>query len=216
MGFQFYSPFLAFTLSLLAFMQNTSLNILPSGGFSAEVHALAQSLGYHQVNFFDDVPNSFSSSMDELPKSGNIALAIGSSNERARLVNRIKGNYIFPNLVHPSVIFLEPASLKMGKGCLIAAGSILTTNVHIGDFVLINLQCSIGHDCILEDFVSLMPGARLSGGVHLEEGVYLGTNAVVLPNVRIGKNAVVGAGAVVTQDVAPNKTVVGIPAKAKS
>lgn len=190
-----------------------TLHILPSGGFSSEIKALAQAIGYNDFIFYDDNSAVSSHNLNDMPQSGVAAIASGSAEVRKSLLNRVSAHLSFPNLLHPSVILMDPKGLQIGRGCLIAAGSILTTNVHLGNFVLINLQCSIGHDCVLEDFVSLMPGARLSGGVHLEEGVYLGTNAVVLPNIRIGKNAVVGAGAVVTKDVAANTTVVGIPAK---
>lgn len=193
-----------------------SLHILPGGGFSSEIKALAEALGYNDFVFYDDDSKPNCIAIDDLPQTGTAAIAGGTAELRKDLLGRVSNYLNFPNLIHPSVILMDQKGLQIGRGCIISAGSILTSNISIGDFVVINLHCSIGHDCILEDFVSLMPGARLSGGVHLEEGVYLGTNAVVLPNIRIGKNAVVGAGAVVTQDVAPNTTVVGIPAKAKS
>jgi acetyltransferase-like isoleucine patch superfamily enzyme len=41
----------------------------------------------------------------------------------------------------------------------------------------------------------------------------IGTGAVILNGVHIGDRAKIGAGAVVTRDVAPDTTVVGIPAR---
>jgi acetyltransferase-like isoleucine patch superfamily enzyme len=49
--------------------------------------------------------------------------------------------------------------------------------------------------------------------VRLEEGCYIGVGAIILSGVVVGKGAMVGAGAVVTKDVAPETTVVGIPAR---
>jgi acetyltransferase-like isoleucine patch superfamily enzyme len=57
------------------------------------------------------------------------------------------------------------------------------------------------------------PGVRLGGDVEVGEGALIGIGAVVLPGKKIGAWAVVGAGAVVTKDVAPNATVVGVPAR---
>jgi len=152
----------------------------------------------------------------DFPQTGSAALAAGSSGLRKKLAQALPEYISYPNLIDPSVIFLDEASLEMGRGTIICAGSILTTNISIGDFVLINLHCSIGHDVILEDYCSLMPGVRISGGVQIGQAAYLGTNAVILPNVKIGENAVIGAGAVVTKDVEPNTMVVGVPAQAKN
>lgn len=189
------------------------LHIVPAGGFSTEVRALAQALDYSEFLFYDDDAKGVVRATSDLPQKGIAAIAAGDSNTRRLLVQRLSTSLSFPNLIHPSVILMDPRSLSLGRGCLITAGSILTTNIQIGDFVNINLQCSIGHDAIIEDFASLMPGVRISGGVHLKPGVYLGTNAVILPNVVVGENARIGAGAVVTKDVPANTTVVGIPAK---
>jgi acetyltransferase-like isoleucine patch superfamily enzyme len=66
---------------------------------------------------------------------------------------------------------------------------------------------------VLDDFVSVFPGATISGDVHLGEGVTIGTGANVLPGISIGRYALVGAGAVVTRDVPDGVTVAGVPAK---
>jgi UDP-2-acetamido-3-amino-2,3-dideoxy-glucuronate N-acetyltransferase len=49
--------------------------------------------------------------------------------------------------------------------------------------------------------------------ITIEQGASLGSGAILLGGVRVGAGALVGAGAVVTRDVAPGKTVIGIPAR---
>jgi acetyltransferase-like isoleucine patch superfamily enzyme len=49
--------------------------------------------------------------------------------------------------------------------------------------------------------------------VTIERGAWIGARAVILPGLRIGAGAVVAAGAVVTQDVAPDVMVGGVPAR---
>ena len=192
-----------------------TLHILPAGGFSHEVAALALACDFSDSYYYDDYKQEAGiKSPSELKEGAAVALAIGSSKERKNIYTSLKGDYHFPSLIHPSALLMSPNTIRIGKGAIICAGSILTTNISLGDFVIINLHSSVGHDCILGDFVSLMPGARLSGGVILEDGVYVGTNASILPGLRIGAGATIGAGAVVTKDVAPNSTVVGVPAKA--
>jgi sugar O-acyltransferase (sialic acid O-acetyltransferase NeuD family) len=192
-----------------------TLHILPAGGFSHEVAALALACDFSDSYYYDDYKQAAGiKSPSESKEGAAVALAIGSSEERKNIYSSLKGDYHFPSLIHPSALLMSPDTIRIGKGAIICAGSILTTNISLGDFVIINLHSSVGHDCNLGDFVSLMPGARLSGGVILEDGVYVGTNASILPGLRIGAGATIGAGAVVTKDVAPNSTVVGVPAKA--
>ena len=78
---------------------------------------------------------------------------------------------------------------------------------------MLHLHCTVTHDCVLEDWVSLMPGCHVSGGVTLGEGAFLGVGAVILQGRTVGAWARVGAGAVVTEDVPAGATVVGVPAR---
>jgi len=64
---------------------------------------------------------------------------------------------------------------------IVNAGSI------IGNHVILNTNCSVDHDCVIEDFVHVSPGATICGGVKIKEGVHIGAGAVVLPNLTIGK-----------------------------
>lgn len=144
-----------------------------------------------------------------------VAVAVGAPVARRAIVERLTGNarLSFPTLRHPSVANADFQGNTFLEGSLFTEQCILTTNVRVGRFVLLNLGCTVGHDCIIGDFCSLMPRVNLGGGVVLEAGVFIGTGATVLPGVRIGAGAIVGAGAVVTRDVAPDTTVVGVPAR---
>lgn len=190
-----------------------ALHIIPGGGFARELRSRLPAMGYHCAALYDDVPGPGQMPWASLPKEANLALAIGDSRQRQALFARLQGDYSYPSLIDPQALLQESASIRIGEGSIITAACILTCNIHIGRFNLINLHCSIGHDCRLADFVSLMPGVRLSGGVQVEAGAYLGTGAVVLPGRIIGAGATVGAGAVVSRDVAPNTVVKGVPAR---
>ncbi len=61
------------------------------------------------------------------------------------------------------------------------------------------------------DFVSVYPGANVSGSVRLDDDVTVGSGAVVLQGLVIGQGAFVGAGAVVTRDVSAGSVMVGLP-----
>ncbi|MCR9154885.1 MAG: NeuD/PglB/VioB family sugar acetyltransferase [Bacteroidetes bacterium] len=191
--------------------ENT-LHIAPAGSFAPEIKALAQAAGFSSIEYHDDNPKANVKRLEEIPNNAAIALAVGAPKTRKIIKGKISKGHNFPKLIHPTVIFLDPEQIAIGRGSLITAANVISTNVEIGEFVMINLQCTIGHDCTIGDYCSLMPGARLSGGVKLEKEVFVGTNAVILPYLKVGAGATIGAGAVVTEDVPPGRTFAGVPA----
>ena len=49
--------------------------------------------------------------------------------------------------------------------------------------------------------------------VAIDPGVVIGAGVTVLGNITVGANSKIGAGSVVLQDIPPNCTAVGIPAR---
>ncbi len=79
----------------------------------------------------------------------------------------------------------------------------------------------IGETAVVGDDVTLYKGVTL-GGTSLGKGkrhptlgnnVVVGTNASILGAITVGDGARIGAGSVVVRDVAPDTTVVGVPAR---
>lgn len=93
----------------------------------------------------------------------------------------------------------------------------------LGDRVFIDhgMGTVIGETSIIGDDVEMYHGVTLGGKSSRPEkrhptvgdGVTLGADATLIGDISIGENATVGAGAVVVDDVAPNATVVGVPAE---
>ncbi|MNE88595.1 putative acetyltransferase EpsM [compost metagenome] len=83
----------------------------------------------------------------------------------------------------------------------------------IGKGVIINSGAVIEHECKVEDFCHIAPGATLLGNVQVGAYSFVGGNAVVKQGVKIGSNVIVGAGAVVLNDIPDNSVVAGNPAK---
>lgn len=139
-------------------------------------------------------------------------IAIGDPKKRKRSVQLLdKKGVSFYNAIHPSAIISDFVS--MGTGVIVCAGSILSVNSSIKNHVIINLNCTIGHDAVLEDFCSIMPGVSIGGEDHLGEGVYAGTGATIIQQITIGQWSIIGAGATVITDVPEKVTAFGLPAK---
>lgn len=79
----------------------------------------------------------------------------------------------------------------------------------------------IGETAVVEDDVSILHSVTLggtgkdSGDRHpkIRQGVLLSAGCKIIGNIEVGRNSKVGAGSVVLEDVPPNVTVAGVPAK---
>ena len=79
----------------------------------------------------------------------------------------------------------------------------------------------IGETAVVGDNVSMLHSVTLGGTgkadgdrhPKIENGVLIGAGAKVLGNIRIGYCSRIAAGSVVLQEIAPCKTVAGVPAK---
>jgi sugar O-acyltransferase (sialic acid O-acetyltransferase NeuD family) len=117
----------------------------------------------------------------------------------------------FLSFVHPSVLIAD--HVLIGRGVVICPNAVVSCHAVIGDFVSINLSCTVGHDVRIGRGCTLSAHVDLTGFASLEEGVFLGSHASVLPRAKIGAFAKVGAGSVVLRSVKGRATVMGVPAK---
>ena len=106
-------------------------------------------------------------------------------------------------------------AIKMGAGCCILPGAVITSSVQLGKGCLINPNATISHDSLLGDFVEVSPGVNVTGNCSIGDLSFLGSNSVILPKIKVGRNVIVAAGAVVTRDVPDDCMVAGVPALIK-
>lgn len=201
--------------------------IVGAKGFAKEVlEILHQNNTLDNLYFFDDVSENIGTHLHGFPILQSIAEAEKVLEADARFTlgvgNPMLRKSLFEKFTSLGGKFTSTISTKatighygnhIGNGCNIMSGTVITNDIQIADGCLINLNCTIGHDCNLGLFTELSPGVSISGNCTIGSYCNIGTNATVLPKVKLGNNVIVGAGAVVTRDVADNTTVVGVPAK---
>lgn len=203
--------------------------ILGAGGFGREVKTIIDAINkvnptYDFIGFFDDgiekglLVNNYDvlGGISDINKYGedlSIVVCIADPKMKKKVISKINNSHIdFPSIIHPKASITDEF-VTIGKGCIICEGTIITCNIEIKDFIILNLMCTVGHDTVIEDYCSFMPSVNISGEVKIEQGVYVGTGAKIINLLDIGENTIVGAGAVVSKSLPANCTAVGIPAK---
>jgi len=147
-------------------------------------------------------------------QSGDVVIGIGNPTVRRNVARRLKDNRAlrFPNLIHPSVE-LDEDWVAIGRGNMITKGVIMTVNIRVGDFNVINWNATIGHDTEIGSYNVVNPGANIGGCVQVLDECLLGAGCQVLERKRICSNATIGAGAVVIGHIAEPGTYIGVPAR---
>jgi len=199
-------------------------------GSALEIADICASLSYHDILLIaneQDYQKSVcglkvvdESEVESLYNEGfQFAIGVADPVIREKIYTRYL-HFDYPNLIHPSVIFGRYQLDKFGSviGNIVSAGSIFTNSIIVGNFGLYNLNSSIAHECIIEDFVSIMSKVTISGNVTISKGAFIGVSATILqgsPNNKlvIGEGALIGACSLVTKSVDSGITVVGVPAK---
>jgi sugar O-acyltransferase (sialic acid O-acetyltransferase NeuD family) len=141
-----------------------------------------------------------------------VVVAVGQPRQKRALVKLLtERGARFNSVIHPSVAI--GLNTTWGVGCIFCPGVVLTTNVKVGNHVVFNCNSSSGHDSVIGDYCTMSGHVDVMGCATLGEGVFLGSHACVLPQARVGDGAIIGAGSVVLKKVAPQTTVMGIPAR---
>ena len=178
------------------------------------------------IGFLDDDKSKHGQNFVGYPVLGNldllfsmdqVAVVIGIAfpNIKKKIYERINSHsgLTYPNLI--SQFAWVSNHCKIGVGNIIYPGSCINYGSVLEDFVVINFNCSIGHDAYIGSYSSLAPGVNFAGHTCLSELVQMGIGSSTIQGVQLGKGAIVGGQAMVLNNITQNTTVVGVPAKGK-
>ncbi len=203
--------------------------IVGAGGFGQETFCVWKdmldynNIQFEFIGFFDDdltkKENRFGKVIGNLDELNNhsenleVAIAIGNSNHIENISKKIVNPNIFlPNILHPTTQLYNSESLNIVKGNIFSPFVLVSCNVSIGSFNIINTRCSLAHDVKIGDFNILSPNIQLNGNVTIKNRVFLGFNSGVLQNKTIESDITIGAGSIVYRDAKEKGTYIGNPA----
>lgn len=200
--------------------------IIGASGFGREVAWLIEENNDYKIEgFIDDdltiqqtLVNGYKvigtvHSLLEVEEDINVVIAIGKSHIRSKIIEKLMShkNIHYPNIISKDV--KQSKYIEYGEGNIICAGNILTTNIKIGNFNHINLNCTIGHDVVIRDYITVYPSVNISGNVEIDDYCELGTGSKIIQCKKICKDIILGAGGVVTKDIEESGTYVGSPTR---
>jgi sugar O-acyltransferase (sialic acid O-acetyltransferase NeuD family) len=205
------------------------LFIFGTSGFARETRDVAYELGWDCIFVYNSADSQVKlTSNDTVISESEIdavadeafAIGIGNGRIRQRLVARFGGRLNFVNLIHPTASFgmEQKKIIERSRGVTICAGARFMNGIQVGDFTVFSLNSTIGHDVIVGNYVSVMPGANVSGYVEIEEFCWIGANAVINQGnenarLKIGAGTTIGSGAVVIKNCEPDSVYAGVPAR---
>ncbi|MDT9592550.1 DapH/DapD/GlmU-related protein [Nocardioides zeae] len=204
----------------------STLLVVASGGLGREAAAAAESAGEHaQIAFVDDDPRRWGTTVGGRRVLGGldtlldrpedrVVVCAGSGAARRRLVERLRAMGVADSrhvcIVDPGVRW---APWRTGRGAVVLAGSVLTTDVVLAEHVVLMPQVTLTHDVVVESYATLCAGVSLGGSVRVGRGATIGMNASVREGVVVGEGAVLGMGSVLLEDLPPGETWAGVPAR---
>lgn len=141
-----------------------------------------------------------------------VVVGIAFPKIKNKIIDRFKDlDFEYPNFISNNAWLSSEVSV--GIGSILYPGVSINYETTIGDFVVMNMNCAIGHNATIADFSSLAPGVNLGGYTSIGKRTDMGIGAATKQFITIGSDCVIGGQAMVVVNIKDNTTVKGIPAK---
>ncbi len=141
-----------------------------------------------------------------------VMVAIANSKDREDVVKILPEKTQYFTFIHSTAQIMSD-DVFIGEGSFIGANSIITCNVKTGNHCLLNRGVHIGHDSVIGDYFSAMPGSIISGNVTIGDRFYIGTNSSIREKITICDDVIIGLNTGLVKDIKESGTYVGYPIK---
>ena len=185
------------------------LAIIGSGGFGKEVKESILNNDFFVEDEYVDIEIPLSKLNTKIYQ---VLIAIANPLIRSKIADNLPKNTSFFTFIDKSAQLISK-NINIGEGAIICQNVILTTNIIIGKHCHLNLASTIGHDCIIGNYFTTAPGAKISGNVKIGNAVYLGTNSSVKEKITICNNVIVGLNSGVVKNITESGVYGGTPVK---
>lgn len=206
-------------------MPNPSLIFVAASGFGCKAAWAARDARqpWDVIEVLDDSTELAGKSVAGAPALGPVSrrtkssdahfhIAIGSTRIRRKVLAVMEqaGPRRFATIIHRSV--QSSPDLSTGAGSVICANVVMTTNIAVGTYRIINLGRTGGHDVLIGDFCTLARLVAIWENVSLGNGAEIGTGACMRQGLALDSGCLVGMGSVLAEDVPENALWIGNPA----
>ncbi len=202
--------------------------VIGGGGHAKVVVSILQKLdGYRVLGYTDLKDHGPLLGIPYLGDDGGLkAIAVGSKKRNAvlavgqvglgllreKIISKLRAlNLAFPPIVSKDSIV--NAGAVVADGLVVMDGAVVNVGAKLGQYAIVNTNCTIEHDSVLEDWVHVAPGATVCGGVTIGRHSMIGAGATVIEGIKIAADCIVGAGATVVEDIIDSGVYVGCPAR---
>jgi sugar O-acyltransferase (sialic acid O-acetyltransferase NeuD family) len=179
---------------------------------------------YNIIGFLDDAPEKQDKyywgipvlgTTSDLYKYPETVLAIGIANPvvKKKILQNIGDGYTFPNFIAENSWISN--GVDFGKGVIIFPGVSIDYESEIDDFVIINMNCAIGHNAKIGKCSSLAPGVNFAGFTHVAPYSEIGIGVSTIQQIKIGEGGIIGGQSMIIRNTEAYTTYIGVPAKKK-
>ena len=146
--------------------------IIGAGGVGRETAWIIEQINmkkptWNIIGFVDDNKEIWNGEINGYKVLGNLSC-----------LNDLENKFEFATIIHPDAYLNR--TIEIGRGSIVYPGVIMTTNISIGNHVIVSPKCGIGHDSVIKDYVSLLWNVNISGFDVIEEGVLIGSGATII------------------------------------
>ena len=134
-----------------------SLIIVGAGEYGRLIKELAELCGYEKIGFLGDNSELAVGKVGEYKcfeqEYTDYIVAIGNSNIREDITNKLSSTYTLVSLVHPTAVISKSA--QMEAGCVVEAQAVFHTEAKLGRGCFVNAGAVVNHNSIVESYCQI-------------------------------------------------------------